>query len=150
MVGSFCGVCGTPAARPPAPQCLTCGAPMQVQPGPADSHRATKLPLLEARDAVVAALAASGVQITAVTESTVSGTVAVQRNANVVLVILLMFLCLIPGIVYLVVARRTESYPFTVRLAAADGGGATLVACFGTGPGLVAARRAAYTLPTES
>src|SRR5688572_24849034 len=115
---AFCGACGATASRPPTPVCLSCGASMTTEAGSETSFGVTThLALQEAREAVLASLASLGAQATVVSDRMLGGSVTVQKRPNFWLAVVLLFLCIIPGIVYLVVTWGTESHPFTIQLA---------------------------------
>ncbi|MGH9151104.1 MAG: hypothetical protein ACRD03_01585 [Acidimicrobiales bacterium] len=86
-----------------------------------------------------------GAQVTTASSTSITGVVTTQRNANVLLVIILMFLCLVPGIVYLVVARKTVNEPFSAQLGAGESG--TYVTFAGQGRGRAVIAHAVASLP---
>lgn len=107
--------------------------------------RLTPLSPSEATASLVQTLTALGAQVTTRTDNSVTGVVTVQQNPNILLVILLLIFCVLPGIVYLVIARRTVTFPFSIQLVTEETG--TRVTFVGQDAGLRVAGQAVHTLP---
>jgi hypothetical protein len=107
--------------------------------------RATSLAPAQASASLVQTLTALGAQVTTRTGDAVTGVVTEQQNPNMFLVIVLLIFCVLPGIVYLVIARRTVTFPFSIQLAPEGAGSRASVV--GQGAGLRVAQQAVATLP---
>lgn len=83
-----------------------------------------------ARDFTMAALASGGAQITQAGK-TVSGSFVVQNSPNVFVAVLLFFLCIVPGIIYLIVESKNETLPFHAAIFPHPAG--SVVMCSGPG-----------------
>jgi len=107
--------------------------------------RLTSLAPAQASGSLVQTLTALGAQITTKTDDAVTGVVTVQENPNVLLVLVLLIFCVLPGIVSLVIARRTVTFPFSIQLAPEGNGCRASVV--GQGAGLRTAQQAVASLP---
>lgn len=94
---------------------------------------------------LASALTASGIQITYQQQPTLAGQLVEHREANVLAAIVLLLLCLIPGIVYLFTARKTRVHHVSLQFTAEGAG--TRIAVTGTGFALTAAMAALRQLP---
>jgi hypothetical protein len=75
-----------------------------------------------------------------------TGAVVVRPELNVGLMIVLLLLCLVPGIIYILASLRSQTFPLSVQFFPVEGG--TRVMTGGSGQGLTAATTAALCLPT--
>lgn len=94
----------------------------------------TRVPPAAAAQQAAALLTASGATIQMVTAQMVVGSYHRKTQANPIAAVLLLLLCLIPGIVYLVLAGADEQLPFTIDVATHPSG--SVLTANGLGAGL--------------
>jgi hypothetical protein len=86
------------------------------------SDRETSLSPEDAQGRLAQMMAMSGITIRSSAPGRIDGYLAVKGQPNVVVAIILLFVCLIPGILYLVFASRMVSHPVSVILVASGHG----------------------------
>ena len=91
-------------------------------------------------------MAANGIHITSATPPTLSGVVVENRRPSVIVAIILLLLCIVPGVIYLIAAGKDRTHTVAVMVQPSPTGG-SLVAVDGNGWAYAAAAKAAKSLP---
>jgi hypothetical protein len=79
--------------------------------------RLTRLPVPEAQREVVRVLPLAGISVKGEQPGQVQAAVPMKGQTNVAVVILLCFICLLPGIIYAITSSRVRMIPATINLA---------------------------------
>lgn len=114
---------GTAAASPTAPQPPSADATPRPKVAPPPfphvnaGDRLTSLPVAEAQREVVRVLPLSGISVKGEQPGQVQAAVPLKGQTNVALVIVLCFICLLPGILYAITSSRTKMHPAVISLA---------------------------------
>lgn len=106
----------------------------------------TSLPPARASTALAQALTSRGAQVTTRTENMITGLVRVTKRPSTLVAFVLAIFFVLPAIIYLVVGRKDDTFPFSIAIES-EGTGSRVVLS-GKGEGLRVARTAAKKLPT--
>ena len=107
--------------------------------------RFTSLPLDQAQAFLVQTLSASGAQVMSQTDRSITGVMFIRRRPSCLIAFLLLVLGVIPGIIYLVVAGKDITDPYSIQLI--PHGQGTQVHPAGQGHGLSVAVASIQRLP---
>lgn len=99
------GASPTPKVAPPA------------FPHVKSGDRLTSLPVTEAQREVVRVLPLAGISVKAEQPGQVHAAVPFKGQANIAIIIILCFICIIPGVLYAMTASRVKMQPAVINLA---------------------------------
>ncbi len=123
----------TPSPASAASAGRTVTAPEWPQ-GAGTGDRQTSLPPAQAQREIVRVLPLAGIMVKSEQPGLVQASIPVKGETNVALVIILCFICIIPGIIYAIVSSRTSMMPAAVQLASPPSGGTIITIQAAPGP----------------
>lgn len=123
----------TPSPASAASTGRTVAAPAWPQGG-GSGDRQTSLSPPEAQREIVRVLPLAGILVKSEQPGQVHAAIPVKGETNVALVIILCFICIIPGIIYAIVSSRTSMMPATIQLASSPSGSTIITIQAAPGP----------------
>lgn len=140
-----CPNCGAPPLQPPSTVCHVCGAPRGEAGAPGWAGKATQLPPAEALAALAREITARGAHVTTQSATSMTGTLTVRRQPNVLAALVLFLLCVVPAIIYLIVQSRPDVFGWSVQVTPNETG--SLVTYSGQGAASALVFQAISALP---